>query len=264
MAIDKATKAHVLEDRLRNLSDCFTAMLYKNVCRSLFEKHKLLFSFLLSVKIMQGEERIDGEELRFFLQGATRLDLVEPNPIANGEGWLTDKTWGEIIAAGNLAAMSGFTENFKSNLSAWESVFVASDPLAEIDEVVGDAFQPFQKLCLLRAFRPDMVIPGVQKFVAQVHAIDSGREYRRCKPSTTNIQIWWKTSQTHEVRNRRHSQHVVVCRRLPKIRTCIPLTFQVTPVYICGCNGRSTHCAFGFTYELFCCSILLLPTQRNY
>lgn len=168
MAIDKATKAHVLEDRLRNLSDCFTAMLYNNVCRSLFEKHKLLFSFLLSVKIMQGEDRMDGEELRFFLQGTTSLDLEEPNPLANGEGWLTDKTWGEIIAASKLSAMSGFAESFKANLSVWEGVFVAADPLAEIEEVVGDTYQPFQKLCLLRAIRPDTVVPGVQKFVAQV------------------------------------------------------------------------------------------------
>lgn len=168
MAIDKATKAHVLEDRLRNLSDHFTAMLYKNVCRSLFEKHKLLFSFLLSIKIMQGEDRMNGEELRFFLQGATSLDLVEPNPVASGKGWLTDKTWGEIIAAGKLTTMSGFTEKFKSDLSAWENVFVATDPLAEIEEVVGEDHEPFQKLCLLRAIRPDIVVPGVQKFVAQV------------------------------------------------------------------------------------------------
>lgn len=168
MAIDKAPKAHVLEDRLRNLSDCFTALLYTNVCRSLFEKHKLLFSFLLSIKIMQGEERINGEELRFFLQGATSLDLVEPNPLAGGEEWLSDKTWGEIIAAGTITTMQGFTEKFQSDLGAWEGVFVAPDPLAEIDEVAGDTYHRFQKLCLLRAIRPDMVIPGVQKFVAEV------------------------------------------------------------------------------------------------
>lgn len=111
---------------------------------------------------------MDGEELRFFLQGATSLDLFEPNPVANGEGWLSDKTWSEIIAASKLAAMSGLTENFKSNLNRWEGVFVAHDPLAEVEEVVGEAYQPFQKLCVLRAIRPDMVIPGVQQFVAQV------------------------------------------------------------------------------------------------
>lgn len=168
MAIDKATRAHVLEDRLRSLSECFTALLYTNVCRSLFEKHKLLFSFLLSIKIMQGEKRIDGEELQFFLQGATSIDLVEPNPLAGGKEWLSDKVWSEVLAISKATTMSGFAEKFRSDLDAWEAVYVASDPLPEIDAIVGDNFQRFQKLCLLRAIRPDMVVPGVQNFVAEV------------------------------------------------------------------------------------------------
>ena len=67
-AIEQAEKAKNLEDRLNNLNDCFAYLLYKNVCRSLFEKDKLLFSFLLTTKIMLGQNALDVSELRFFLQ----------------------------------------------------------------------------------------------------------------------------------------------------------------------------------------------------
>lgn len=48
-----------LEERIVNINDYFTFSLYSNVCRSLFEKHKLLFSFLLCARILQNEDKID-------------------------------------------------------------------------------------------------------------------------------------------------------------------------------------------------------------
>ena len=53
----------------------FTFLLYQNVCRSLFERHKLLFAFLLCARILMDRGVIRGEEFTFLLNGA-KLDVV--------------------------------------------------------------------------------------------------------------------------------------------------------------------------------------------
>ncbi len=67
-SIGQAPPAPDLEGRLQSLNDCFTRAVYVNVCRSLFEAHKLLFSFLLAIKILQ----VHFEHLGFFSVGVTR------------------------------------------------------------------------------------------------------------------------------------------------------------------------------------------------
>ena len=69
MSVENSTPSNVLEERLANMNDHFTYTLYENVCRSLFERHKLLFSFVMTVKIMQGDDKIDIEEWRYLLSG---------------------------------------------------------------------------------------------------------------------------------------------------------------------------------------------------
>ena len=50
--------------RLHNLIEYFTYSFYNNVCRSLFEAHKLMFSFSLCIALLRSRNQINELEYR--------------------------------------------------------------------------------------------------------------------------------------------------------------------------------------------------------
>lgn len=59
-------KSEELEPRIEYIIDHFTLSIYNNVCRSLFEDDKLLFSLLLTIGIMKEKKQINEEICTFF------------------------------------------------------------------------------------------------------------------------------------------------------------------------------------------------------
>jgi hypothetical protein len=66
--------------RLKSVIETFTKTLYLNVCRSLFERDKLLFSLLLTLRILVAEGGVSEDESRYLLTGSTAIELLKPNP----------------------------------------------------------------------------------------------------------------------------------------------------------------------------------------
>ncbi|KAH8086150.1 1-aminocyclopropane-1-carboxylate synthase [Aureococcus anophagefferens] len=128
-AMGKAAFSTDLEERLASLKDTFTYILYQNVCRSLFEKDKLLFSFLLTVKIMSGQSKLDPTHLRFFLAGNTSMERERSIPETD---WLADKSWGDVLAIGKLEGFEGFVDKFVDNLDMWKTVYESKQPMEDL------------------------------------------------------------------------------------------------------------------------------------
>ena len=130
-ALDKADGKFEKSDRTNRKNffiKKFTSLLYKNVCRSLFEKDKLLFSFLMCLKIMEEMQTLDPIEARFLMTGATSITFDRPNP-TGGSGWLTDKAWASLIELSKLnSEFNGFDKDFEVHIHDWERVYNSSAP----------------------------------------------------------------------------------------------------------------------------------------
>lgn len=64
-----------IEKRVDGINQKFTFSLFTNVCRSLFERHKLHFAFLVCARIRMRDNLIDATEWRHFLAGPEPFEV---------------------------------------------------------------------------------------------------------------------------------------------------------------------------------------------
>lgn len=169
--------------RLKSLVDEFTYSLYCNVCRSLFERHKLLFSFLmcsriLSKRVMSSAEidgddddddeaprmGIDQQEWRFVISGTTPYP---PSTLPNPTKFLISKAWDEIKSLSTLPMFEGLDEYITEYPDAFLSLFNATTVDDESFPVEWRDLDEYQRMCIIRAIRPDLVTTCMQEIVAK-------------------------------------------------------------------------------------------------
>lgn len=155
--------------RIKGLNDHFTLSLYDNVCRSLFEAHKLLFSFKMTINILIGDDKMDAQELRFLLAGPSGEVKIADNPT----DWLDDLTWSEtakqiVAMARDLPAFKGINEYFMKNHLLFKKIFDSIEP--HNDPLPGEwdaKLNTFQKMIVLKSLRADKLTLAVQNFVVE-------------------------------------------------------------------------------------------------
>ena len=97
MAIDNSEKSEYIEQRIESLKQYFTFSLYANVCRSLFEKHKLLFSFILAAKLREAERKISPYQYAFLTSILPGLENpLESHAKNPAEEWLPHNAWNKL------------------------------------------------------------------------------------------------------------------------------------------------------------------------
>lgn len=75
--IETSEKSEDINKRLQILYDKITLSIYLNVSRALFEKHKLVLSFMFNVAIRLNEKTITYPQWNFILRGPGVVQVVK-------------------------------------------------------------------------------------------------------------------------------------------------------------------------------------------
>ena len=166
-AINDSAKSDQLEVRLKSLADHFTYFLFQMVCRSLFEKDKLLFAFHLASKLQIANGELDAARLRFLLTGGVAVgDIEKANP---DPSWISEKMWTEMVLLSDMEGFEGYCDSVTADPAPWKVVYDSAVPQAEAyPDPWDENTDPFAKLMVLRTLRVDKLIPALTRFVEAV------------------------------------------------------------------------------------------------
>ncbi|XP_029676723.1 dynein heavy chain 7, axonemal-like [Formica exsecta] len=164
-SIETSNRSIVFEKRLQFLKSSFTRNLHSSVCRSLFEKHKLLYSFLLCVKILMDARQTTQEEVEFFVSsGAKNCDTV---PMESAPEWLSADKWRQICKLNDKVPELGeFANDFRSNGAAWQKYCSAMPFRSDLmPRPWADRMTQFQRLILVKIIRCDKIIVEIMRLI---------------------------------------------------------------------------------------------------
>lgn len=157
LSIEKSQRSPRLSERIENLNKHHTYAVYRYTCRGLFERHKLLFSFQICIKILEEMGKVNSEEYMFLLRGGIVLDRAHQmdNPVP---GWLSSLSWDNVTELNKLANYRGIVTSFEQYPRDWHIWYTSDEPEnTKLPAEWESSTNEFQRMLIVRSLRPDRV-----------------------------------------------------------------------------------------------------------
>jgi dynein heavy chain len=114
--------------RNANIIETTQLFLYDNTCRALLEKDKLIFSFLLCIKILEIDHIITMKETRFLMIGGSATEANLPQP-EDSKSWMSSKQWYTINEFSELLpCFKNFNTDFEKHQEHWKRLYNSTNP----------------------------------------------------------------------------------------------------------------------------------------
>ena len=174
-----------LSMRLDNLIAYQTSTIFSNICRGLFENHRLTFALIICKGIMVAEGNMLEKEWQMFVKGAGIVDRAAqdyPNPFpAAGVMSIGPLQWDALCKMNEeFIGFEGLCEHIDQNVHAWIEWLQCADPQLSMPPLLdvpnedgtsmttrGEEWNSVQRLLLIRAMSESKTVFGVSEFVSR-------------------------------------------------------------------------------------------------
>lgn len=168
------------DDRLEYLITKEIFSIFSNVGRGLFERHKIIFGFLLAIALEKYDERLTEVEIDFLLRGAIGTSNKDENSKKKPEKFthISDGQWS------NFLYLESTFENFKELTSFLEEKIEVQ--IGQFHAEIGGSrdstkdwkniLKPFEKLMLISVLKFELLVNAMSSFVGETlgkHFIES-------------------------------------------------------------------------------------------
>ncbi|CAF1548071.1 unnamed protein product [Rotaria magnacalcarata] len=160
-----------LNKRLESIINTLTYQIYCYGTTGMFEKHKLLYSFLITIQIELDEQKINYNQIDFFLKGNLSLDrslTMKTKPTFN---WLTNDAWHHCLQLSKM-----FPEHFQNLLihiqeyhHDWKQWIECDEPENYLfPNLYNELLNDFERLMLLRCFCQNRIIFAINNYITKI------------------------------------------------------------------------------------------------
>ena len=172
--------------RIASLQTCLRFTIYEWVSRGLFTDHKLIFMAQLTFALMRrgNVDTVLDPVLFSYLIRSPKL-ISEDNSLE----WLPDSAWQSVCALSQLEgfdSLAGDMIEAPGRFMEWFNHITPESEKLPLDWSQLEK-EPFKKLCVIRAIRPDRMTVAISNFVRAV--LPAGEKFAECDGALNSVQI---------------------------------------------------------------------------
>ncbi|XP_063817028.1 dynein axonemal heavy chain 9 isoform X3 [Pseudophryne corroboree] len=185
-AVQKAPADEVLKQRVMNLIESITFSVFQYTTRGLFECDKLTYTAQVVFQILLMSKEINTVELDFLLRFPAQPGLTSP------VDFLSNQSWGGIKALSAMDEFKSLDRDIEGSAKRWKKFVESECPEKEKFPQEWKSKTALQRLCMMRAIRPDRMTYAVRDFVEEKlgskyvvgRSLDFAASYEESGPAT--------------------------------------------------------------------------------